>query len=70
MPQPEKRPRAEQLLDDLLGAVVVDDAAPEQVTDVGRQRVHRPLVAVERHCVIARRARSRDPRGSSTRAYV
>ena len=35
-----------------LGAIVVDDAAPEQVADVRRERVDRPLVAVEGKGVI------------------
>ena len=47
-PQPENRRVAEQVPHDGLGLVVVDDAAPQQVADVGRERVDLPLLAVQR----------------------
>ena len=42
-----EEPRTEEVPRDRLGLVLVDDPAPEQMADVGRDRVHRPLLAVE-----------------------
>src|SRR2546423_13515872 len=39
--------RSEQMSDNVMGTVVVDDPAPEQLANVGRQRVDGLLVAVQ-----------------------
>src|SRR5205085_8121945 len=52
---------AHQLVDDGIDAARLDDAAPEQVADVGAERVDLALVAVERERVEA--AAVVDPEG-------
>ena len=42
-----------QPLDNAFDAIVVDDPAPEQVAQVGAQRVHRTLVGVQRQREVA-----------------